>query len=61
MQKTCRFLFLFLIRQSLGWICRGVFIDDDKQCKCGSDLLTKEKDEYDYEYGYDYDYDENGT
>ena len=45
MHKTCWFLLLFLTRQSLGgWTCGGVWIDNDKQCKCGSDMLTEEED-----------------
>ena len=40
---TCWFLLLFLTRLCLGdWYCGGVRIADDKQCKCGSDVLTNE-------------------
>ena len=46
MQKICWFLLFFLTGQSLGLRCGGAFIDDDKQCKCGSDVLTKGKDQY---------------
>ena len=44
MHKTCWFLLLFLTRQSLGWYCGGAWIDNGKQCRCGSDVLTWEDD-----------------
>ena len=47
MQKTCLFLLFFLSRQSFGgWTCGGARIDYDKQCRCGSDVLTMEDDNY---------------